>query len=1079
MGILRCTLMPEQEATVTQIEEMQISPRRKEKVYTLESGEKIIVTERKFSPRPSGIDGILLMENGRRQWISHRLLDEYNQRATNEDWTRMRDERTLTWKNAFQFRTEELDNQGKVIVPGLRAPQIGALHAIGAHWTLSAQPATVVMPTGTGKTETMLAALVTFMRGTVLVVVPTKALVEQTAKKFLSLGLLRKLGHVPMDIQNPIIAVIDRRPKSRDDLEVLSKCHVAITTASAIAQGDAADYIQEIANRCSYLVLDEAHHVPSDSWSALREAFVGKPVIQFTATPFRRDGRPVDGKTIYNYPLHRAQQDGFFKPINFRPVFEIDAEVGDRSIAQAAVNQLQSDIDAGKDHLLMARCGSISRATQIFTIYESLGRRHRPIIIHNKSKDVPALLEKLHNRESRIVVCVDMLGEGFDLPQLKVAAIHDTHKSLATLLQFTGRFTRTAGDDVGEATVIANIANQEVSTALERLYSEDADWNQLLNEFSSAAVRDHLALSEFLRNSKRIDEPEEGEETSLISPNNLIPKFSTVVWKSQAFHPKLFFEGIDSQIFLHAAWLNESARTLFFITKAEPRVAWGRAKALRDRVWDLFIIYHNQEQELLFIHSTDHDSLHQNLANAVSRNTAQIISGDTIFRCLGGIARLMFQNIGLKRHGRRNLRYSMYSGSDVANALTPAQKASSTKSNVFGNGFEKGHPVTVGCSYKGRIWSREQGSIQRLLSWCDEAGLKLNDSSINTEQIIENVLIPKPIGRVPDRQILCIDWPRELLDRHEDRIQIISRLGELPFSQYGIELESVDLVLNEIRFRIIHDTHQGTYILKLQGGENENNPSQFAITHGGGEQFTIRSGSIEVSLAQWFNDYPPNILYVDGSELEGCDLIEPKERELQSFPTQQIETWDWQGVDLTKESIWKNGEFRTNSIQQKTADELRASSFDVIFNDDSAGEAADLVCLKEEEDHVLLKLIHCKFSAGETPGERVKDVVDVASQAVRSSRWIWRFAELAKHLLAREAKIKPEGADTRFIIGDAKKLNYLLKANRFKKLHAHVVIVQPGLSKAHLTDDQAMVLSAAHSYLLETVNVGLDVICSE
>jgi superfamily II DNA or RNA helicase len=34
------------------------------------------------------------------------------------------------------------------------------LHAVLAHWTVSHDPATVVMPTGTGKTETMMAILV-------------------------------------------------------------------------------------------------------------------------------------------------------------------------------------------------------------------------------------------------------------------------------------------------------------------------------------------------------------------------------------------------------------------------------------------------------------------------------------------------------------------------------------------------------------------------------------------------------------------------------------------------------------------------------------------------------------------------------------------------------------------------------------------------------------------------------------------------------------------------------------------------------------------------------------------------------
>jgi len=44
------------------------------------------------------------------------------------------------------------------------------------------------------------------------------------------------------------------------------------------------------------------------------------------------------------------------------------------------------------------------------------------------------------------------LGEGFDLPALKVAAIHDPHKSLAVTLQFVGRFAR-SGQGLGDASV--------------------------------------------------------------------------------------------------------------------------------------------------------------------------------------------------------------------------------------------------------------------------------------------------------------------------------------------------------------------------------------------------------------------------------------------------------------------------------------------------------------------------------------------------------------------------------------------------------------------------------------------------
>ena len=53
---------------------------------------------------------------------------------------------------------------------------------------------------------------------------------------------------------------------------------------------------------------------------------------------------------------------------------------------------------------------------------------------------VKHILKLLHSGELDGIVCVDMLGEGYDFPNLKVAAIHVPHKSLVSTLQFIGRF---------------------------------------------------------------------------------------------------------------------------------------------------------------------------------------------------------------------------------------------------------------------------------------------------------------------------------------------------------------------------------------------------------------------------------------------------------------------------------------------------------------------------------------------------------------------------------------------------------------------------------------------------------------
>ncbi len=67
---------------------------------------------------------------------------------------------------------------------------------------------------------------------------------------------------------------------------------------------------------------------------------------------------------------------------------------------------------------------------------------------------------------------------------------------------------------------------------------------------------------------------------------------------------------------------------------------------------------------------------------------------------------------------------------------------------------------------------------------------------------------------------------------------------------------------------------------------------------------------------------------------------------------------------------------------------------------------------------------------------------------------------------------------TRFLTGDAKTLSRILQSHRFKVVRAEIVIAQPGLSEESCTIDQKRVLAAADSYLMETISIGLTIVCS-
>ncbi|MFE9976863.1 DEAD/DEAH box helicase family protein [Streptomyces hirsutus] len=88
----------------------------------------------------------------------------------------------------------------------LRRPQIGALHSVIGYWASGVTaPGIVMMPTGTGKTETMLALLVAARPERLLVLVPTAALRDQIAAKFESLGILHTHQIVTPSVMRPVV----------------------------------------------------------------------------------------------------------------------------------------------------------------------------------------------------------------------------------------------------------------------------------------------------------------------------------------------------------------------------------------------------------------------------------------------------------------------------------------------------------------------------------------------------------------------------------------------------------------------------------------------------------------------------------------------------------------------------------------------------------------------------------------------------------------------------------------------------------------------------------------------------------
>lgn len=345
-----------------------------------------------------------------------------------------------------------------------------------------------------------------------------------------------------------------------------------------------------------------------------------------------------------------------------------------------------------------------------------------------------------------------MFGEGIDIPNLKIAAIHDRYKSLPITLQFIGRFARSKAG-LGGATIITNLANEDIQDALAELYSQDSDWNNLLSELSEGVIGKEISLQKLANGFK-------GSGIESINIKQLRPALSMVAYKTDAkeWHWENWTQLFDEDLCKY--YINEEENIFIVIEPEESKIDWANYREISNLNWDLHIAYWNKEKKVVFLNSTN-KAIFNKFAETLFTKV-QKISGENIFKCLHGINRLMVANLGLNSAINGPIRYKMFTGIDIAEAISESQKGNCYKSNIFGMGYNGDGRTSIGCSYKGTIWGRLVETIDTWKEWCNLNYEKIINPNIHTLDILKGVLMPEIIIERPKEHAYRIDWPNDL-----------------------------------------------------------------------------------------------------------------------------------------------------------------------------------------------------------------------------------------------------------------------------------------------------------------------------
>lgn len=984
-----------------------------------------------------------------------------------------------SWRGKFTFVEEDKSTGLK----GLRQPQAEAIHAWLSSRNARKNRANIVMPTGTGKTETMLGIMIAGQCKKILVAVPHDALREQIGNKFLTLGKLHELGIVSSDCKYPAVTIINN---GMDDIlnwqTIIDNSNVIVTTMSILAQTK--DDVRNLFSQTfSNVFVDEAHHSEAPSWSQFLECFNRTYITQYTATPFRNDGRKLKGEFVYTFPLREAQQQGYYQKINFKPVYVIDRRNADKEIAKKAVEILRYDIESGKDHILMARCKDTVRAEEVFAYYEEYADLH-PIVIHSKTPDKSRILDEIKNRQHKIIVCVNMLGEGFDLPQLKIAAIHDEKQSLPITLQFIGRFTRTADDSIGEASFVTNMAYPPMAEDIRDLYLKDADWNFIIPGLNDKSTQEQKDFSELLNQFPDLNQSE-------IPFQSINPALSTVIYRLNSFgwHTDKWGEVFTEKEFDYRYQsVNADNDMMIIILGSIEKVDWTNYEGIQNRTWNVILLhkYDAGNYKHLYINSSFGRFSFDKLVEKLFGSKQYKIDGDVVFRSFHGINRLLVQIFGGRKVIPGDVSYKSYVGRDVENGLTELSQRRLKQNNIFASGIYKGENITHGCSKSGKIWSYRRGNLLSFKKWSHRIGSLVEDSTISTQEIFKYTLCVNPVSTPPNSVPISVDWDDDIYKNaaFEQVLRIDGRDENIYIFDASIELTNRDFDLNnlpsDILFQISYKGLCTKYKITYHSNVNgEHIDYSYNIEKIDGPNVKIRGRNIPLcDIVDYFNseNRSPVFFFANGSMLYANNLVQLRDELIVPYKVDDLKEYDWAagGVDLGVESM--DIPHKQNSIQyymwQKIKDE-----YELIFDDDGAGEIADLIGIKADAETIFVHLYHLKFAINKRTSRRIENFYTVCGQAEKSLKWRNGNMRLFRHLIDRTTTT--EKADNRILKGSKELLlQYDQESSITKKVSFHLHIVQPGLSKVDTSEDILHLLGVVQNYAYEVCNAGLTVHCN-
>lgn len=320
----------------------------------------------------------------------------------------------------------------------LRLYQSQAISNLRVAYRDGARAPLLVMPTGGGKTIVMAEILRSIAdRGrSALVLVHRRELITQTAAKLHLAGVEHGIiaaGHAPTPSPIQIASV----------QTLVRRLHVISTAPDLI-------------------VIDEAHHATSNSWARVLDHWPDAARLGVTATPARLDGRglaAVFDRMVLGPSVADLIDAKFLSPAKlYAPPVRADLtklakRAGDYAAGDLAARMDLPTVtgDAIEHYTRLAHgqpaiafCCTIQHAENVAASFRAAGYRAATLLGSTPTEQRDQLVADFAAGRMQILVTVEVVSEGFDVPAASCAIMLRATASLGLYLQQVGRVLRPA-----------------------------------------------------------------------------------------------------------------------------------------------------------------------------------------------------------------------------------------------------------------------------------------------------------------------------------------------------------------------------------------------------------------------------------------------------------------------------------------------------------------------------------------------------------------------------------------------------------------------------------------------------------